>query len=61
MVVKPATPDYMHEYDDIFGEIGVFNREHHTNLDPLVPPVINPPRCIPFGLKEKVRNELDRM
>jgi hypothetical protein len=61
MVVKPATTDYLYEYDDIFGEKGVLNGEHHINLDPTVPPVINHPRHIPFGLKEKVRNEVDRM
>jgi hypothetical protein len=61
MVVKPATTDYLYEYDDIFGEKGVLNGEHHINLDPTVPPVINHPRRIPFGLKEKVRNEVDRM
>ncbi|CAB4026741.1 Transposon Ty3-G Gag-Pol poly [Paramuricea clavata] len=51
----------LYEYDDIFGEIGVLNGEHDINLDPSVPPVINNPRHIPFGLKEKVRNEFDRM
>ena len=51
----------MHEYDHIFGEIGVLNGEHYINLDPSVPPVIDSPRRMPFGLKEKVRNELDRM
>jgi hypothetical protein len=39
MVVKPATTDYLYEYDDIFGEIGVLNGEHHINLDPSVSPL----------------------
>ena len=61
MVVNPATPDYMHKYDDVFGEIGVLNGEHHINLDLTVPPVVNSPRRILFGLKEKVKIELDRI
>lgn len=30
-------------------------------MDKSVSPVINPPRRVPLGLKEKVKNELDRM
>jgi hypothetical protein len=52
MVVKPASMIY--EYDDIFGEIGVLNGEHHINQDPSVPPVINHTRRIPFGKSKKL-------
>ena len=61
MSVTPTTPDFMLEYDDVFGEIGLLSGEHHINLDPSVPAVVNPPRRIPFLLKDKVKNELDRM
>ena len=43
---------------DAFSEL---NGEHHTNLDLSVPAVVNPPRRIPFLLKDKVKIELDRM
>ena len=61
MSVTPTTPDFMLEYDDVFGGIGLLSGEHHINLDPSVPAVVNPPRRIPFLLKDKVKNELDRM
>ena len=61
MVVNPATPEYLVDYEDVFGEIGLLSGEHHINLDPSIPPVVNPPRRIPFMLKEKVRLELNRM
>ena len=51
----------MLEYDDVFGEIGLLSGDHHINLDPSIPAVVNPPRRIPFLLKEKVKNDLDRM
>ena len=61
MSVKPTTPDFMLEYDDaVFGEVGLLSREHHINLDPSVPAVLNPLRRIPFLLKDKVKNGLDR-
>ena len=59
--MTPTTPDFMLEYDDVFGEIGLLSGEHHINLDPSVPAVVNPPRRIPFLLKDKVKNEIDRM
>ncbi len=61
MVVNLATPDYLVNYEDVFGEIGLLSGEHHITLDPSIPPVVNPPRRIPFMLKEKVRLELNRM
>ena len=54
MSVTPTTPDFMLEYD-VFGEIGLLSGEHHINLDPSVPAVVNPPRRIPFLLKDKVK------
>ena len=52
MSVTPTTPDFILEYDDVFGEIGLLRVEHHITLDPSVHAVVNPPRRIPFLLKE---------
>ena len=61
MSVTPTTPNFMfviYSYDDVFGEIGLLSGEHHFNLDPSVPAVVNPPRRIPFLLKDKVKMNL---
>ena len=61
MSLSSTIPQFLSDYDDVFGEIGLLSGEHHINLDKSVPPVINPPRRVPFGLKKQVKNELDRM
>ena len=33
----------------------------HLEIDKTVTPVINPPRRVPFALKEKLKSELDRL
>ena len=61
MTIHPNTPDYLVNYEDVFGELGVLDGEHHICLDPSVKPVVDPPRKIPYLLKEKVKIELNRM
>ena len=41
--------------------IGLFPGECKIHLDPSVTPVVNPPRRIPVALRDKVKQELDRM
>ena len=34
---------------------------HHLTIDPNVPPVVHPPRKVPFALCDKLKTELNRM
>ena len=49
------------EYSDLFQGLGCLPGEHTIKLDPSVPPVVHPPRKVPVSLKEKIKDELDRM
>uniref|UniRef100_H3BCC1 Peptidase A2 domain-containing protein n=1 Tax=Latimeria chalumnae TaxID=7897 RepID=H3BCC1_LATCH len=51
----------MSEYDDVFNGLGCLEGEYHISIDPLVRPVVHPPRKIPFALIDKIKRELDRM
>lgn len=54
-------PALLKKYQDCFGALGTLQKTHHITIDPSVPPVINPPRKIPFALRDKLKVELDRM
>ena len=47
MKINSCAPDYLQQYSDCFGKIGCLKEKHCIVLDREVPPVINPPRCIP--------------
>ena len=49
------------EFSDCFGEIGCLKRPHHIELRDDVKPVIIPVRQVPFALKPKLKEELQRM
>ena len=52
----------MVEYSDVFGEeSGCMKGTVHLETDPNVAPTVMPPRRIPVALKEKLKNELDRL
>ena len=52
----------MSEYSDVFGEdLGRMEGKVHLEIDPNVAPTVMPPRRIPVALKEKLKNELDRL
>ena len=51
----------MQQYEDVFGEIGYLQGEHHISIDPKVKPVIHPPRKIPISMLEKLKAELERI
>ena len=51
----------MEQYEDVFGEIGYLQGEHHISTDPKVKPVIHPPRKIPISMLEKLKAELERI
>ena len=49
------------EYPDLFRGLGCLPGEHTIKLDSSSPPVVHPPRKVPVSLKEKIKDELDRM
>ena len=52
----------MSEYPDVFGEeLGRMEGKVHLETDPNVAPTVMPPRRVPIALKEKLKNELDRL
>ena len=52
----------MSEYSDVFGEeVGRMEGKVHLETDPNVAPTVMPPRRVPVALKEKLKNELDRL
>lgn len=53
--------DILGEYEDLFTGLGCVPGLHHIQLDKEVPPVIHPPRKVPVALKNRVKDELDRM
>ena len=54
-------PAFLEKYSDCFGDLGTLKNTHHITVDPSVPPVVNPPRRVPFAMKDKLKAELDRM
>ena len=52
----------MSEYPDVFGEeLGCMEGKVHLETDPNVAPTVMPPRRVPIVLKERLKNELDRL
>lgn len=49
------------DFPTIFGELGNLGTEYHIVVDESVKPVIQPPRKVPFALRERIKEELDRM
>ena len=54
-------PDFLNAYLDCFGKIGCLPGTHHIVTDPIVKPVIHPPRTVPYALLDKFKKELDEM
>ena len=52
----------MSEYSDVFGEeLDRMEGKLHLEPDPNVAPTVIPPRRVPVALREKLKNELDRL
>ena len=59
--VDANKPNYLSTFKDCFGELGALPGTHHITMDPQIKPIINPPRNLPFALKDKLKDELERM
>ena len=51
----------LEEFSDCFKGIGCFEGEYKITLDPDVPPVVHPPRRVPISLRDKLKDELDKL
>ena len=49
------------DYPEIFEGLGCLPGTYHIKLDPNATPVVQPPRRIPIAIKDKVKEELQRM
>ena len=58
----PLESDIFEQYNDTFTGLGcVKGVVHHIATDPAVKPVVHPPRRVSAPLRQKVKDELDRM
>ncbi|MEW8560660.1 MAG: RNase H-like domain-containing protein, partial [Candidatus Thiodiazotropha sp.] len=51
----------LEEYPDMFKGVGLFPGECTIHVDPSIPPIVHPPRRVPVALRDKIKQELDRM
>ena len=61
MAIDTELPESLAEFEDCFGELGCLPEVHHINLKLNVIPVVHPPRRIPYALRDKLRDQLQRM
>ena len=61
---KPETrvsESLVSEFQDVFTGLGCITTDCHLYTDPSVEPVIDPPRRIPYAIRDQVKAELERM
>lgn len=51
----------MSEFSEVFEGIGLFQGECSIHTDPAVHPTVHPSRRVPLTLKDKLKNELEKM
>ena len=56
-----AKSELLSQYQDCLQGIGCFRGDFQITLDPMVPPVIHPPRCVPEELCKPLKRELDAL
>lgn len=49
------------EFGDVFKGQGCMEGKLHLEIEMTVTPIINPPRRVPFAIKDKLKSELDRL
>ncbi|XP_048747335.2 uncharacterized protein K02A2.6-like [Ostrea edulis] len=49
------------DFSDVFEGIGCMKGKHHIHIDKNVPPVVHAPRKVSFKMRDKLKEELDRM
>ena len=49
------------QYSDLFQGLGCLLDERTIKVDSSISPVVHPPRKVPVSLKEKIKEELDRV
>ncbi|XP_060769073.1 uncharacterized protein K02A2.6-like [Neoarius graeffei] len=59
--VKPCTDNLLKEYASVFQGIGEFPGDCNLHVDPHATPVVYPPRRVPIALRERLKQELDKM
>ena len=62
VTVNGACESIVSRYADVFGDqIGCLPGEYDIKIDESIPPVIHPPRSVPCALRERVKEELQRL
>ena len=61
MAIDTMLPESLAEFEDYFGELGCLPEVHLINLKPDVTPAVHPPRIIPYALRDKLRDQLQRI
>lgn len=56
-----SSEEILENYSDVFEGLGCLSTEYKIQIDKEAKPVIHPPRKIPYALKNKVKNELNRL
>ena len=56
-----ANQNILNECSDLFQGLGCIPGEHTIKVDQSIPAVVHPPRKVPVSLKDKIKDELDRM
>ena len=56
-----STKEIIENYKEVFQGLGCLPGEHKIEIDETIKPVVTPCRKVAFKLREKLKQELDRM
>jgi hypothetical protein len=51
----------LEEFPDVFGRLGCLSKEYDIKVDPSVPPVVHPPRRVPYAIRDRLKAQLRKM